>query len=113
MNAQHFPKAERGEKRPVMVTLFRQRLLDPGNLQAAVTDVVDGLKRWRRFRRGGQMVAGELCGAIWDDDPSHLQLHVVQQKVTKEGRAANSGGSRAWHRDFAVNAGQGCTLLPV
>ena len=77
----NWPKAQKGERRRLVITQYRVRLLDKGNLWHSAKDVVDALKakRWRVV--GGKHVEEEGLALIYDDDPLHLDDEVRQVQV--------------------------------
>lgn len=83
-----WPWPERGERRRVLVTMHRVRMLDHrGNLELSVKAARDGLQRWlepRRVLRGAPPVSEPGAGLIYRDDPEHLPaelFEVVEHRV--------------------------------
>jgi len=78
------PPAVSGDRRRVEIVQHRTHLLDPGNLEASVKAIVDGLKlRHARRVKGIRAELSDLWGAglIFDDGPAHLDLVVTQAKA--------------------------------
>jgi hypothetical protein len=77
-----WPQPERGERRRVKVTQYRDHLLDHrGNLELSVKAARDGLQRYlepRRVVRGAPAVAELGAGLIFRDDPEHLPAELFE-----------------------------------
>ncbi|MAE83558.1 MAG: hypothetical protein CMB80_12520 [Flammeovirgaceae bacterium] len=70
MRKELISKAVETDRFILIITSYRQRLLDEDNLTASHKWLIDALRDVR-------------CRFIWDDDPDHMTLYVKQIKATK------------------------------
>lgn len=76
------PIAEKGHAlRILRIHAIRTRLLDKDGLYASCKPIVDGLKSELRRKVDGQFVKVAGAGLIFNDDPSHADWEVTQEKA--------------------------------